>query len=649
MSLIKNSRYFYTAIACMFALFVLLILVTGRQFYENEKNKLYTSKINELVINCSNFENRLNDVEIAIRRIINLMKQQELLESPDPTSIKSFISDFLFDHYYLSVIITSPATPLLKIDSAAYPAAYINFFNMESSEILKILEKDNYNINEITINKDLDIVYMAKNLTNAFGDASRQAIFFFSPELLLQYLPVNYALLLKGEGVQWIPDNGSFPLDFILPEDIGINSDIQISDTKTLFFMPISNNNNNYLLAAAVDISDLKKTLWGSTLATAAAFTLFFVLLFIMIYFRNSQVAHLINTQRATVVCLANLAEFKDNETADHLERTRHYGTLLSNYLRKIPKFRKTINKDYLDNIGFASVLHDIGKVGVPDNILKKPDKLDEEEFEVIKQHPQFAKNILKGLVEKHKINDLFFHLAFNIAAYHHEKWDGSGYPDGLKGNQIPLEARIFSICDVYDALRSERVYKKPFPHDISMEIINEGRGTHFDPEIVDTFNECADQFRQIHNTYDMFYTQISYATFGNNKRELRVEWTPALSVGIEEIDSQHKILLSKINMLIKAILEGKGDENILNLLRFLESYSEEHFQTEERIMRQIGFEFAEQHTAAHDIFRQNLRRILKLVNKSGISQDIFADIEKNLISWLLEHIVKMDTKISGK
>lgn len=645
--LIKNSKYFYSAMAATFIIFVILILLTGKEIYSHQKQELFSSKTNELLLTKRNFENRLDDVEIELRRIVNIMKQVNLLKNPNEIMIQSFVSDFLFDHSYLSIIITDMyKQPLIRINSQTFPDSHADFAEKDPQALMTAVNSDDYALNKIQISAELDTVYLVKTITSEVGRTENYITFFFAPEFLLKQIPANYAFLVKGGGVQWVPDNGKFPVDFVMPVNPGRENHISVNDTRTVFYAPLSDKNANYMLAAVTDTSQIKQNLLYSTTITLVVFSIFFILLLLLIYFRNLQISQLINTQKATVVCLANLAEFKDNETADHLERTRHYGTLLAAQLRRLPRYKNMISKDYMDNIGFASVLHDIGKVGIPDEILKKPGKLTPDEFEIIKQHTVFAKAILKELVDKHKINDIFFTLSYNIAAYHHEKWDGSGYPHGISGEAIPLEARIFAICDVYDALRSERVYKDAFPHSKAMEIINSGCGTHFDPNLVEEFNRCAEQFRQIHDTYTMFYKDISYSDFGNNRRELKVEWNPGLSVGIDHIDDQHKILLSKINLLIKSILEGKGDESILSILNFLRNYSDEHFLAEEKIMEELNHPDLAVHKKAHDLFRKNFEKIISQISATGMNENTLIDIEKYLISWLLDHIAEMDVNI---
>ncbi len=152
---------------------------------------------------------------------------------------------------------------------------------------------------------------------------------------------------------------------------------------------------------------------------------------------------------------------------------------------------------DFLENLAEAAPLHDIGKVGVPDSILLKPGKLTDEEFEEMKEHTLSGSDIIRNAIDKFKLNQPFLNMSLNICNYHHEKYNGKGYL-GLKGEQIPLEARIFAICDAYDALRSERPYKSASPHEEAVEKIKEDSGTHFDPDIVNAFLRCEEVFRDL-------------------------------------------------------------------------------------------------------------------------------------------------------
>jgi PAS domain S-box-containing protein len=203
------------------------------------------------------------------------------------------------------------------------------------------------------------------------------------------------------------------------------------------------------------------------------------------------------SARNATILGLAKLAEYRDADTGAHLERIREYSKVLAEELAKKPEYAGYITPEYIDDIYNSSILHDIGKVGVPDAILLKPGKLTPDEFDVIKRHSALGGEALKA-VEAKIDGQSFLTLGKEIAFYHHEKWDGTGYPRGLKGDQIPLSARIVALADVYDALTSKRVYKEAFSHQAAKEILIESRGTHFAPDVVDSFLAHEDDFRRI-------------------------------------------------------------------------------------------------------------------------------------------------------
>lgn len=206
-------------------------------------------------------------------------------------------------------------------------------------------------------------------------------------------------------------------------------------------------------------------------------------------------------TQDVTIQSLASLAETRDNETGGHIRRTQMYVGALARYLSTQPGYEQ-FDERTVDLMTKSAPLHDIGKVGVADRILLKPEKLTDEEFAEMKKHPTLGRDALLRAEQMLGSTSSFLQLAREIAYSHHEKWDGTGYPDGVKGDAIPLPGRIMAIADVYDALISKRCYKPAFPHEKAVEIICEGRGKHFDPAMVDAFVACAEEFREIASTF---------------------------------------------------------------------------------------------------------------------------------------------------
>lgn len=206
------------------------------------------------------------------------------------------------------------------------------------------------------------------------------------------------------------------------------------------------------------------------------------------------------DSQQAAIIALAQLTEARDHDTGRHVERVQYLCKALTSKLREHPKYSNIIDNKYVSDMFFASALHDIGKIDIPDQVLLKPGKLTKDEFEVIKSHVKLGEKILADMVKFYPKSNLIL-LGRQIAKYHHEKWDGSGYLGELKGEEIPLSARIMALVDVYDALRSKRPYKDPMTHQEAYAIIIEGSGKHFDPEIVEAFVQINEQFDAIFNS----------------------------------------------------------------------------------------------------------------------------------------------------
>lgn len=207
------------------------------------------------------------------------------------------------------------------------------------------------------------------------------------------------------------------------------------------------------------------------------------------------------SSRAATILGLAKLAEYRDEDTGAHLERIREYSRIISEEMATKPEYRKYITNDYIEDIFNSSILHDIGKVGIPDAILRKPSRLTPEEFEIIKTHTTLGGEAIET-IEKRIEGKSFLTIGKEIAYHHHEKWDGSGYPYGVRGNDIPLSARIIAVADVYDALISKRAYKEAFSHADALKMITKLKGIQFDPDVVDAFLARENEFEKISLMY---------------------------------------------------------------------------------------------------------------------------------------------------
>jgi putative two-component system response regulator len=212
----------------------------------------------------------------------------------------------------------------------------------------------------------------------------------------------------------------------------------------------------------------------------------------------QEQVKEISDSQMATIFALAKLAESRDIDTGNHLNRIQTFCRLLADKLSTYPEYAQQVSPDFIDTLQKASPLHDIGKVGIRDSILLKPDKLTPQEFDEMKSHTTMGANTLEEVLQNYP-NNYFIKIGIEIARSHHEKWNGSGYPAGLSGNQIPLSARIMSIADVYDALRSKRVYKEAYNHLDTCKTIALERGKHFDPFLVDVFFDSEKTFESVY------------------------------------------------------------------------------------------------------------------------------------------------------
>jgi putative two-component system response regulator len=208
--------------------------------------------------------------------------------------------------------------------------------------------------------------------------------------------------------------------------------------------------------------------------------------------------------QKVTILAMASLAETRDNDTGNHIRRTQFYVKVLAEKLRSHPRFNYFLDDDKTIDLLFKSApLHDIGKVGIPDHILLKPGRFTPEEFEIMKTHCMLGRDAIVAAEQRLGIDLPFLFFAKEIAYSHQEKWDGTGYPEGLSGDDIPISGRLMAVADVYDALICRRVYKEGMPHDKAVEIIVQSKGTHFDPDVVDAFLDTLGEFVEVAKRYE--------------------------------------------------------------------------------------------------------------------------------------------------
>jgi len=212
----------------------------------------------------------------------------------------------------------------------------------------------------------------------------------------------------------------------------------------------------------------------------------------------NKRTREVIAIQDVTIHVMASLAETRDSDTGNHIRRTQYYVLALAKRLSTHPRFSAQLTDNFIHLLFKSAPLHDIGKVGIPDRILLKPGRLEPDEFEIMKTHTTLGRDAILHAEKQLGMQVEFLSVAKEMALSHHEKWDGSGYPQGLAGDSIPVSARLMAVADVYDALISRRVYKQGMPHDPAAAIILAGKGTHFDPDMVEAFQNIQGQFQDI-------------------------------------------------------------------------------------------------------------------------------------------------------
>lgn len=271
-------------------------------------------------------------------------------------------------------------------------------------------------------------------------------------------------------------------------------------------YVPLKNEGR---VIGIVELYEASETLWIEIdrhtrliwLMMGLAGLVLYLLLFFIFYRAQKRIKdadhRLIRTQDVTIYALAFQAGMRDLETGRHLDRTSTYVEILARELKKTPAYKGYLTEEYLRDLVQAAPLHDIGKVGIPDSILLKPGPLTPEEREIMQKHCDYGAMVLRKAEGRLSFHS-FLSIGIQIAHCHHEKWDGSGYPQGLKGENIPISARIMALADVYDALRSARPYKQAFEHERSRDIIVADRGRHFDPAVIEAFLAREEDFLRI-------------------------------------------------------------------------------------------------------------------------------------------------------
>jgi hemerythrin-like metal-binding protein len=325
-------------------------------------------------------------------------------------------------------------------------------------------------------------------------------------------------------------------------------------------------------------------------------------------------------------------SEYRDNETGWHIMRMTNYAQVIAKALGMSEQQRELL---YM-----AAPMHDVGKIGIADAILLKPGKLTAEEFEIMKTHAEIGVHILKG-------NDPLIAAARDIAGSHHERWDGTGYPNGLKGEEIPILGRICAVADVFDALTSIRPYKNPWSvEDATRSILSES-GKYFDPAVVRGFQDAMPEILRIRELYrdDIIDPNKSITLPPLPPRaNAWVEWDEDLSVGIDAIDEHHRYLFDLINDLYEVVSNKRGARDVARLVKATDAYAKVHFRAEEKMMRHYGYDGIQRQEEQHHAFEAKIGEFYEELHANPLVAQF--DVLSYLHDWLVHHIRVEDAKL---
>ncbi len=336
---------------------------------------------------------------------------------------------------------------------------------------------------------------------------------------------------------------------------------------------------------------------------------------------------------RADAIRSLGLAsEYRDNETGWHIMRMTNYAQAIAKALG--------LSSEQRELLYITAPMHDVGKIGIADAVLLKPGKLTGEEFAVMKTHTQIGVTILTG-------NDALIAAAREIAGSHHEKWDGSGYPLGLQGDEIPLLARICAVADVFDALTSNRPYKKAWSVENAYEWVVSEAGKHFDPEIVAAFRVAMPEILRIRELYrdeiiDPKHT-LTLPPIAPRKHAW-MPWEESLSVGIDVIDEHHRYLIDLINDLHEVVTDKRGARQVARVVKALDAYAKVHFRSEEQMMEHCEYSGLQRQKQHHQAFEEKIREFYEELHANPLVAQF--DVLEYMRNWLVNHIKVEDAQL---
>lgn len=348
----------------------------------------------------------------------------------------------------------------------------------------------------------------------------------------------------------------------------------------------------------------------------------------------SEKVREVTELQNAILDIVADLVECRDQFTGGHISRTQLYLKVLIGGLVEERLYLDKMLDWNIDYVLQSALLHDVGKIAIPDAILNKPTKLSSEEFEIMQTHVIVGVEAVNRIISKTQDHALLHH-ALNIVGTHHEKWDGTGYPHGLKGVDIPLEGHLMALVDVYDALTSWRPYKEKLSHDEAIKIILAGKGTHFDPALVDVLMKKERAFEQISLRSEV----------GDGREPVAPVLIAPTEIGIPHLDKQHKVLFALFQDVIHAGANLDSEVEAREVLEYIENYAIGHLSDEEALLEQSNYPKCEWHRSVHREFRSRLRKTKADLDKRGVMPDFSQQLNSLIIGGMARHINSADVE----
>ncbi len=523
--LVKQNKTFLLIVIILFVLFGLVLYFGGKQIYEKEEKWENALEYAQLLGSKEIVEVFFSDFRHNLFFLRELPGTKGYVDSDFKSinyrdEVKEVFYEFakVFKQYYQIKIIDSSGYEIVRVDNKRDGTTVIvpdsdlqdkkhRYYFQEAMK----LDRDQMYASPIGLNIErgkievpyIPVIRLATPLFNSNDEKKGILILNMYFSRVLELLPESMFIQTEEGDLVSLKSDGTVDFKKSSYDFVGDEGELHVSDVESIHYSIVEFLPGKRMIVAMYHIHPLLKVELGRLITVSIIlFASFLCLTLIITSINILRFRELIEAQKAIISSLAGLTEGRDPETGHHLERTRNYSVVLAKQLRKDKKYRRLITNEFIEDIYDAASLHDIGKLGIRDAILLKELKLTNEEYEEMKKHVRIGKQVLQNAIDRFKLKQSFFIIGKNICAYHHEKYNGKGYPEGLKGQEIPLEARIFALCDAYDAIISKRLYKDELSHEEAVRRIKSDSGEHFDPDIVDAFLKCEKEFVKISGTY---------------------------------------------------------------------------------------------------------------------------------------------------